>query len=151
MSYSEEYVPPGEDPYVVLRRFGSLFDLDRALMALGRAEIDARSADDHTMQSDPLLTNAIGGARLLVRESQLTRAQEVLDEVFGVPEEGAANELTRRIRMRMLIGLPVGVLFALFMGLLKDDAFTGLVSLVIFLGVLFLIALLTTGELDHGE
>jgi len=143
MSYSEDYVPPGEDPYITVRHFSSLVDLDRALMSLAAMEIDARSADDHTLQSDPLLTNAIGGARLMVRQSQAAEARAALDDLFGAPEEGAAEDLTRRIRQRMLTGAPLALLFAAIIGVIKGNAFVALVTFVLSVGALFIMALLT--------
>lgn len=46
--------------------------------------------DHHTIDSDPLVSNAIGGVKLFVRTEDLEKAREILSEVapFSVDAEG---------------------------------------------------------------
>jgi len=46
---------------------------------LDAAEIEAMIPDEHTLGVQPLYSNALGGARLLVRAEDLERASEVLN------------------------------------------------------------------------
>jgi hypothetical protein len=89
-----EQTIPGEEveapKVVVLRQFR---DVPAALLAksiLDSAEIECFLADVNTIRLDWLWSNALGGVKLLVRESDVEAAEELLDQkrVEGFDVEG---------------------------------------------------------------
>jgi hypothetical protein len=66
-----------------IRSFDNYFSAHIMLTKLQDAGIDCFLKDEHTVTLDPLLTNAIGGIKLVVKEEDLAAAMELL-QAFDV-------------------------------------------------------------------
>jgi hypothetical protein len=65
---------------------GSFDNYVPAHIAMGRLrdhDINCYLQDENTVTIDPLLTNAIGGIKLMVAETQAERARQILSGVQG--------------------------------------------------------------------
>ena len=65
------------------------------LFLRGRLEaegIECFTADENTVATDPLVSNAIGGIKLQVREEALEKTMKILDEIREANYEEAASE-----------------------------------------------------------
>jgi hypothetical protein len=89
---------PSEPPPFVLRRFR---DLPEAMLAKGTLEsagIECDLADDNMIRMDWMLSNAIGGIKLLVRKEDAAEAARLLDqpipERLHVPDVGEFDQPT---------------------------------------------------------
>lgn len=69
---------------VVIRSFRDLFEAQVAKAFLDGADIESFLADDNLVRMDWLVSNAIGGVKLLVREADVADALTVLDQ--PIPE-----------------------------------------------------------------
>lgn len=67
--------------YVLLSSFDNYIEAHIALGKLKDAYINCHLQDDHSVTLNPFLSNAIGGIKLLVAESQAQRASEVLQDL----------------------------------------------------------------------
>ena len=68
------------DKYVTIASFGEVFRADIAMSKLEEAGIPTRVTDREIVAMEWLLSNAIGGAKVQVREQDVGRALEVLSE-----------------------------------------------------------------------
>lgn len=124
----EPFVPDSpvevpEQDWVLLRRFDSLIELDQIRMLFDAEDIETEVKDDHTLQADPVISFAIGGARLMVPRGDLERATVILHERFGEPDIARVEELDRVFKKNLLaILLPVVmvILVLLALGLLFE-------------------------------
>ena len=66
--------------YVQLCSFDNYIEAHIALGKLKDAYINCHLQDDHSVTLNPFLSNAIGGIKLLVAESQAERAVAVLED-----------------------------------------------------------------------
>jgi hypothetical protein len=66
------------DDYVLIARMMIPTDAHVIRGCLAAAGIDVLLTDDQHMQADMLLAAAIGGARVMVREHDVARANEIL-------------------------------------------------------------------------
>jgi hypothetical protein len=66
--------------YVLLSSFDNYIEAHIALGKLKDAYINCHLQDDHSVTLNPFLSNAIGGIKLLVAESQAERAMAVLQD-----------------------------------------------------------------------
>lgn len=67
--------------FIIVRTFDNYL---LANMLMGRLEaenIRCHLKDENTILADPLLSNAIGGIKLMVHSSQLERAMEIIEAV----------------------------------------------------------------------
>lgn len=64
----------------VVRRFASFPEALVARGLLNYSGVSCHLADENTLGSNPLLSHALGGVRLFVRESELNEATKLLDE-----------------------------------------------------------------------
>ncbi|MET0636332.1 MAG: DUF2007 domain-containing protein [Chitinophagaceae bacterium] len=64
--------------FVLLASFDNYIDANIALGKLKDAYINCHLQDDHSVTLNPFLSNAIGGIKLMVAESQAGRASELL-------------------------------------------------------------------------
>lgn len=74
-------------------KIGSFQYLAEANIIKGRLEaegVEVFIADNFTIDTDPLVSNAIGGVKLYVYTTQLDRAQTILNEIkrFSIDNEG---------------------------------------------------------------
>ena len=67
------------DDWTVLRNCSSLQEAGLLKSVLESDGIDAEIPDEYALGVNPGLTNAFGGVRLCVRNSDASRAQELLD------------------------------------------------------------------------
>lgn len=65
--------------WVEVRRCNWLHEALFLQSVLDAAGIEAAIPDEHTLGVQPLYSNALGGARLLVRAEDLERASEILN------------------------------------------------------------------------
>ena len=144
MSYSDDTIPSGPDPFVTVRRFNNLFELDTARSVLDGAGIEARCFDDMTVQMDWIYANAIGGARLQVRASRVEDAAELLDAALGAARPEVVREISGRIRRRMLCMFPFVVVPAIVALLAPPPGGAPAAALVVVVGLAlsFLVAIL---------
>lgn len=78
---------------VVVRAFSQIHEANLAWSALDAAGVAARVADDNTVAADWLLSNAIGGVKLLVRAEDLTKAREILDSTASVSDDVGPDDV----------------------------------------------------------
>jgi len=64
--------------FVLLSSFDNYIEAHIALGKLQNAYINCHLQDDHSVTLNPFLSNAIGGIKLMVAESQAERAASVL-------------------------------------------------------------------------
>jgi predicted RNA-binding Zn-ribbon protein involved in translation (DUF1610 family) len=65
--------------FIPLRAYDSYIDANLRLQQLEAEGIRAYLQDEHTVTIDPILSNAVGGIKLLVYEEQVDRAREIID------------------------------------------------------------------------
>jgi DNA-directed RNA polymerase subunit RPC12/RpoP len=73
----------------VLERFDNYFYANIACNMLQHSGIECYIRDENTILADPLLSNAIGGIKLEVRDTQVSEAREIMKEA----EVAHLNEL----------------------------------------------------------
>ncbi len=81
---------PMNDEWIVVR---NCFLLEEALVVKSVLEADGVEVlipDEHTLGAQPFYTNALGGARVMVRSTDFDRARAVL-EAFGAAEAESEN------------------------------------------------------------
>jgi predicted RNA-binding Zn-ribbon protein involved in translation (DUF1610 family) len=70
---------------VTLRSFNDYFSAHILLTKMQDAGVECYLKDEHTVTIDPLLTNAVGGIKLVVKEADIAAATELLkafDEAY---------------------------------------------------------------------
>jgi len=67
--------------YVNLRSFSNYIHANIQMGMLQYRGINCHLQDEYIITLDPLLSPAIGGMKLMVYESQVGRAKEILDDV----------------------------------------------------------------------
>ena len=65
--------------FIVLRTYDNYIPANMMLQRLEEEHIRAYLQDEHTVTIDPILTNAVGGIKLMVHEEQLARALELVN------------------------------------------------------------------------
>jgi hypothetical protein len=65
--------------YIILRTYDNYIPAHIALGRLQEEYINCHLQDENTITIDPFLSNAIGGIKLMVVETQAERAQQVLN------------------------------------------------------------------------
>ncbi len=75
---------------VVLERFDNYFYANITCNMLLHAGIECYIRDENTILADPLLSNAIGGIKIEVRDTQLNEARKIMKEA----ESAYLDELT---------------------------------------------------------
>lgn len=65
--------------FVVLRTYDNYIPAHMMLQRLEEEHIRAYLQDEHTVTIYPIFSNAIGGIKLMVRQEQLPRAQDLVD------------------------------------------------------------------------
>lgn len=82
----------GEKP--LFRKIASFQYLSEAIIYKGRLESEGIAVfmrDNFTIDTDPLVSNAVGGVKLFVREEDFAAAEEILSEIskYSMTNEGA--------------------------------------------------------------
>ncbi len=67
--------------FVLLRSYDNYVPAHIAMGRLEAASINCWLKDENTVTIDPLLSNAIGGIKLMVAETQAERALEILNSL----------------------------------------------------------------------
>lgn len=101
--------------FVTLRAFQFPLDAHLYQIALENEGIEVFLKDELTIQSQPLLSNALGGVKLQVQEADAERALDILkktDEEQGV-EPSSITPLGERLPM--IIGLSVCIIIVLLL------------------------------------
>lgn len=79
------------EEFVRVAAFSYLHEAEAARILLGENGIDTEVADGEVINADPLLSNAVGGVKVLVRREDIERAQSIL--AAGIKERtGNASE-----------------------------------------------------------
>jgi len=91
--------PSGE--WVVARTFSNLVILDQTRTYLEQLGYEVQVKDDHTLQADPVIAVAIGGARLMVRAEQAEAVGLLLEERFGKPDLNRVRQLNNRVKRKV--------------------------------------------------
>jgi hypothetical protein len=73
------------DDLVLLARYASPMEAEMVRSRLAAEDVFAVVADAHIVQMTALMSHAFGGVRVLVSESQLARAREILDGPSATP------------------------------------------------------------------
>ena len=69
--------------FIEIRSYDNYIYAHIALAKLQDAGINCHLKDEYTITIDPLLSPALGGIKLMVAESQVGRALELLEETDG--------------------------------------------------------------------
>ena len=77
-------------PFSTIYSFDNYIDAQLCLQQLQNENINCWLKDEHTVTIDPLLTNAIGGIKLMVHETQKDRATDLLRTILNKAKENRA-------------------------------------------------------------
>jgi hypothetical protein len=72
--------------FVKLRAFDNYIPAHIAMGKLQQEYINCFLADENTVTIDPFLTLAVGGIKLMVAESQVERALQILNDITPTTE-----------------------------------------------------------------
>ena len=67
--------------FVAVRSFDNYIPANMMLQRLEEEGIKAYLQDEHTVTIDPILTNAIGGIKLMIFRDQLERAMSLIEDM----------------------------------------------------------------------
>jgi DNA-directed RNA polymerase subunit RPC12/RpoP len=73
---------------VILQRFDNYFYANIACTMLQHSGVECYIRDENTILADPLLSNAIGGIKLEVRETQVAEAREIMKQAEAAYLDG---------------------------------------------------------------
>jgi DNA-directed RNA polymerase subunit RPC12/RpoP len=76
--------------YAILNTYDNYIDANLHMMQLQEEGINCWLKDENTVTIDPLLTNAIGGIKLMVHETQKDRATDLLRTIVNKAKENRA-------------------------------------------------------------
>ena len=76
--------------YTLVNTYDNYIDANLHLMQLQEEGINCWLKDEHTVTIDPILTNAIGGIKLMVHETQKERAKDLLRTIINKAKENRA-------------------------------------------------------------
>ena len=76
--------------YSILNTYDNYIDANLHLMQLQEEGINCWLKDEHTVTIDPILTNAVGGIKLMVHETQKERATDLLRTIINKAKENRA-------------------------------------------------------------
>jgi putative signal transducing protein len=85
-----------EGELVVVRSFSHPHEAHLACSALHAAGVEAAVADSHIVAADWLVSNAVGGVKVVVRQEDAAQAREILETAAvvedAIAESGAPND-----------------------------------------------------------
>ena len=73
--------------YIILYSFDNYINANLRMMQLQEEGINCWLKDEYTVTIDPILTNAIGGIKLMVHETQKDRAADLLRIMINKEKE----------------------------------------------------------------
>lgn len=76
--------------YTLLNTYDNYIEANLHLLQLQEEGINCWLKDEHTVTIDPLLSNAIGGIKLMVHETQKERAKDLLRTIINKAKENKA-------------------------------------------------------------
>jgi DNA-directed RNA polymerase subunit RPC12/RpoP len=76
--------------FIAVRSFDNYIPANMMLQRLEEEGIKAYLQDEHTVTIDPILTNALGGIKLMVYEEQSQRALELIESFESSYKKAAA-------------------------------------------------------------
>ncbi|QYJ69173.1 DUF2007 domain-containing protein [Flavobacterium litorale] len=93
-------------------KIGSYLYSSEAIIIKGKLAsegIEVFMADNHTIETDPLMSNAIGGVKLFVKTEQLGAAKKVLDEIsrYSLDDKGKPIKCPKCQQNKVEIGSTV--------------------------------------------
>jgi hypothetical protein len=69
--------------FIILRSYDNYIPAHIAMGRLKEEFINCFLQDEYTVTIDPLLSNAVGGIKLMVADSQAERADKILSDITG--------------------------------------------------------------------
>jgi hypothetical protein len=69
--------------FIILRSYDNYIPAHIAMGRLKEEFINCFLQDEYTVTIDPLLSNAVGGIKLMVADSQAKRADKILSNITG--------------------------------------------------------------------
>lgn len=76
--------------YIILFSFDNYIDANLRMMQLQEEGINCWLKDENTVTIDPILSNAVGGIKLMVHETQKERAADLLRAMINREKENRA-------------------------------------------------------------
>ena len=70
-----------EMKYIIIKSFDNYIPAHIALGRLKEEYVNCYLQDEYSVTIDPFLSNAIGGIKLMVAETQLDRARQILEDL----------------------------------------------------------------------
>ena len=67
--------------YIIIKSFDNYIPAHIALGRLKEEYVNCYLQDEYSVTIDPFLSNAIGGIKLMVAETQLDRARQILEDL----------------------------------------------------------------------
>jgi predicted RNA-binding Zn-ribbon protein involved in translation (DUF1610 family) len=108
--------------HVIFRSFDNYIYANILLLRLKSEGIDCYLKDENTITIDPLLSPALGGMKLMVRETDITKANNIVDQfeeahlqTLACPECGRKN-FQRIVRNKSSRGFLDGLISRLIHG-----------------------------------
>lgn len=110
--------------FIPVQSFNNYVEAHIAMGSLQHEHINCWLKDEYTVTIDPLLTNAIGGIKLMVAKVQVPRAIEILRKAAGnLPHVACPHCGSRDIQRVDAVPRKINLFTALINRLLgKDDA-----------------------------
>ncbi|GAL10927.1 hypothetical protein JCM19233_1912 [Vibrio astriarenae] len=90
---------------IVVARFSFPHEAHIAKANLESAGIESFIADEHTVNTQWLYSNAIGGVRLMVSEEDLEEATEILTSDFSESLESHSQEIGEKLDICLTAGV----------------------------------------------
>ncbi len=110
--------------YTLLNTYDNYIDANLHLMQLQEEGINCWLKDEHTVTIDPILTNAIGGIKLMVHETQSERAADLLRSIINKAKANKACPHCGSLNVEYIVSnrKPSNIFSAIFTFLLGDLA-----------------------------
>jgi DNA-directed RNA polymerase subunit RPC12/RpoP len=110
--------------YTLLNTYDNYIDANLHLMQLQEEGINCWLKDEHTVTIDPILTNAIGGIKLMVHETQLERAADLLRSIINKAKANKACPYCSSLNVEYIVSnrKSSNIFSAIFTFLLGDMA-----------------------------
>ncbi len=110
--------------YTLLNTYDNYIDANLHLMQLQEEGINCWLKDEHTVTIDPILTNAIGGIKLMVHETQQERAADLLRSIINKAKANKACPYCNSLNVEYIVSnrKSSNIFSAIFTFLLGDLA-----------------------------
>ena len=110
--------------YIILYSFDNYINANLRMMQLQEEGINCWLKDEYTVTIDPILTNAIGGIKLMVHESQIDRAADLLRTMINKEKENRPCPNCKSLNVEYIVSnrKPSNWFSAIFTFLIGDYA-----------------------------